>query len=178
MAAMDPASTDRYWVDYEGPMGKHTMQFRMDSFTAETAARNSIVGFLQVLLPFVYPTVTFYGLRYAMQGQNVSNPLAWSTLQGTATGVLAPENYPRYISWVGRSSNNRRVRIFLYGCISAVTPDYRLNDGESAPADAGMDYLNSTSSLMVAIDSVRPVWKAYANQGYNAYHQRKRRIVA
>jgi hypothetical protein len=178
MDPLEPFNTDRYWVDYEGPMGKRTMQFRVSSFTSESAARTSIVGFIQALLPSVYPTVQFYGLRYAAQGSNVSNPVSWTTLTGTGGGVLAQENYPRYISWIGRTSGGRRVRLYLYGCVSAVTPDYRLNDGESAPADAGMDYLNSAASVFVAIDNLRPVWKNYANQGYNAYHQRKRRQVA
>lgn len=156
-------------------MGKRTMQFRTDSFTSESAARASIAGFISVLLPFVYTTVQFYGLRYASLGSNVSNPIAWSTLVGTAGGVLAQENYPRYVGWVGRTTGGRRVRLYLYGAASIVTPDYRLNDGESGVADAGMDYLNSSSSVFTAIDNLRPVWKNYANQGYNAYHQRKRR---
>lgn len=178
MAALDPATTDRYYLDYEGPMGKRTMQFRAATGTSQGSVVTSIITFINNIKSAVYTSVTFNALRFSNTGSNVSNPLVWTPISGTVAGTLAPENYPRYIDFVGRSVDGRRVRLYVYGCNFVVTDDYRIQIAEQAVISQAVNYLNSAQSLFTTISGSVPVWKAYANSGYNSYHQKKRRQAA
>ena len=158
-------------------MGKHTLQFRAEQGFTTAQVTTAITSFLNILLPILHNSVVFNALRRAEIGQPHSNPLPWTLMTGASATALTPPNYPRFISFVGRSSFNRRVKISLYGTTLTVTDDYRLNFSESSAVEAAVNFLNSSSAPFVSIDGWRPVWKAYANQGYNSYHERKRRAV-
>lgn len=159
-------------------MGKRTMQFRTNEVVSDATVESAIKAFLNPLVSIIHQTVVFGTLRRAERLSNVSNPVPWTVMTGGVSGIMNPTIYPRYISFIGRSRGGRRVRIFVYGTSIAVTDDYRLNFSESSAIEASLAALNSPSSIFMAIDGTRPIWKAYANQGYNAYHQRKRRAVA
>jgi hypothetical protein len=178
MAPLPPSSTVRYFLDYEGVMGKHTMQFRAEQGFTDAQVITGITNFLNPLLSIIHQSVVFNSLRKAAAGSNISNPVTWSLITGNSATALTPPNYPRFISFIGRSFNNRRCRIYLYGTTVTITDDYRLNFSESSAVQAAVDFLNSAAAPFAAIDGFHPVWKAYANQGYNSYHERKRRAVA
>jgi len=178
MAPLSPDNTRRYWLDYEGIMGKHTFQVRTIGGVSDATLVTALQNFLAPLLPIVHNSVVFNALRKAEAGSNVSNPVAWSLVTGASSTALLPPNYPRFVSFVGRSPNNRRVRIYLYGTTLAISDDYRLNFSESAAIQDAVAYLNSVACPFVAVDGFDPVWKLYGNQGYNSYHERKRRVVS
>lgn len=178
MAPVNPNNTRRYWLDYEGVMGKHSFQVRTGGGVTDATVVTALQNFLNPLLAVIHNSVVFNSLRRADAGTNVSNPVPWSIITGASATALLPPNYPRFISFIGRSGFNRRVRIYLYGTTIGITDDYRLNFSESSAVEAAVAYLNSVACPFVSIDGFDPVWKAYANQGYNSYHERKRRSVA
>lgn len=177
MAPLPESNTARYFVDYEGPMGKRTIQFRSLEAGGTGQTITGIRDFLTILKPIIYSSVTFNGLRRANAGSNVSNPIAWAPITGNVAGTLPPSEYPRFFAFWGRSSDGRELKLTFYGGTLQVSDDFRLQRGENATLGTAIDFLNSGAGAFTTISGVAPTWKQYANSGYNAYHQRKRRTA-
>lgn len=173
---LEEHNTPRYFLDYEGPMGKRVIQLRVNPADAGPSAVTAVQQLVQLLRDLVYTSVTFNGLRYAAAGTNVSNPVLWTPVQGTQAGVIDGARYPRYMSFVGRGPDGRRIRFSVYGVTGFPDNDYRTLPGEFAPVAAVLNYLNNDTNPFRTISGSVPVWKQYANQGFNAYYQRKRRL--
>lgn len=170
-------NTPRYFLDYEGDMGKRTAQIRSDPSLSHTSVAQAIAAYVELLRPITYMAVVFTSLRFAPAGSNVSNPVDWTSVAGTANTTQVGADYPRFISFAGRSTSGRLVRLFHYGCTLAQTNDFRIQLAENTVVTAIRDFLNDQALAFLTIDGTRAVWKPYANAGYNAYHQRKRRVV-
>lgn len=170
-------NTPRLFLDYEGNYGKRSAQFRIAVGADPNDAMQSIANLVQTLKPIIFSDTTFTGVRYAAAGSNVSNPLGWAPTTGTATGTLATTDYPRFFAFWGRSQDGREVRLTFYGSNLGVTPDYRVTGGENSTIAAAILQLN-TDTMFRTISGALPRWKQYANTGYNAYHQRRRRVTA
>lgn len=171
------SNTARYFLDYEGPYGKHSAQFRANPAGDPASVVPTIQSFINTLKPAIHTDTTFTGVRYADVGSNISNPLGFAPVSGTATGTLATEHYPRFFAFWGRGPDGRELKLTFYGGNIGVTSDYRIGPGENSTIAACVLYLNTTS-VFTTISGSRPVWKQYANTGYNAYFQRKRRTTA
>lgn len=179
MADWPQDNTARFFLDYEGDMGKRTVQFRPLGAATESAMITEIAGLINILKAIIYPSVTFNSLRVAVAGSNVTNPVTgWTPILGTASSTLSTENYPRFVSFVGRDTTGNKVRMSFYGTNVSISADYRLLVGENTTIAAAVSYLNDGSRLFGTIANHKPIFKNYANQGFNAYHQRKRRAVA
>lgn len=175
MAPLPVNLTDTYFCDYEGPMGERSFQFRLPSGSADADASTSLQNFLNTVQPIVHSTVQFIGLRKRLAGTTVSYPITWLPMSGSAAGTLQPDNYPRFLSVVGRSNDGRRVKLSLYGISIGVSSDYRLSQGESSAVLALTQFLNGNTCPWVTISGNDPVWQLYANTGYNAYFQQEQR---
>lgn len=170
-------NTGRFFIDYEGPYGKHSAQLRGNFDVDPQSAVAAISSLLTTLKPIIVQDTTFTGVRYALSGTNISNPLSFAPIQGTAAGTLAQIDYPRFFAFWGRGPDGRETKLTFYGGNVGVTNDYRITGGENATIAAVINQLNS-SSQWTTISGSRPIWKQYANTGYNAYFQRKRRVTA
>lgn len=174
--------TPTYFVDYTGLFGERSFQVRTAPTTTDAAALSSIAGFLTILLPDFHNDVSFIGVRKRAVGATVSLPVSgWTVMTGTgATGT--PEiDYPKYVNFVGRARAGvgRRVRLSLYGMIVPIEGDYRLELADLGGAiNDAVDYLNtqSTAGIFRTIDGNPANWYLYANEGFNAYYQRKARV--
>lgn len=178
MAPMLDVLTDIYHVDYEGPHGRHSLQFRFPAGTAvevEQAAAISIVNALKVFVPV---GVSFLGARVQAAASPNSFPTTWSPIAGTNATNLSGWQYPQFISFVGRSLEGRRVRVTLQGAQFANDDDYRLPAQGNAQVTAVLTQLKTAAPQIRTIAGTIPVWNEYANIGWNAYFQRKRRRVA
>ena len=170
-------NTARLFLDYEGPYGKRTMQFRSSLVGGISAAAGQVESFVNIIRGAITVETIFTGLRLAEAGSNVSNPVEWLPIQGTVNNTLAPTEYPRFFAFWGRGNDGRETKLTVYGGVFSVTADYRLQRVEQLIIGQAIDYLNSTATF-TTISGSRPTWKQYANTGYNAYHQRKRRTAA
>lgn len=171
------SNTGRFFVDYEGPYGRHSFQLRGNFDTDPQSAIPSISSLLNAVKPVIHQDTIFTGVRYALTGSNVSNPVGFTPIQGTATGTLAPEFYPRFFAFWGRGPDGRETRLTFFGGNIGVTSDYRIVPGENATIASVITLLNTTS-IWTTISGSRPVWKSYANIAYNSHFQRKRRTSA
>jgi hypothetical protein len=178
MAPLALNLTDRYYVDYEGVAGKHTIMFRFTPETVFEDAVAKITSVIQAMKTWVGLTTTFNNLRVSQSGTVVSFPAAWTPIIGTNNAPFGPERYPQFISWVGRDFNGIRVRYTVHGAVVAPDSDYRVLANENANVLAVLNALKGGTTSLVTAGGTTPVLNNYANFGYNAYFQRKRRKVA
>lgn len=179
MAPLPDNNTKTYFLDYEGPMGAHTIQMRTTDATADNNAVTVLSQLATFLAEQMYSTVTFTGVRVRQRNQNFSLPVSgWESITGELPGTLAQENYPKFVSFIGRSNGGRRVSIQVYGTNLLVTTDYRLSVVEVPWVSTILSFLEPLTGSFLGIDGGQVTWKGYANMGYNAYFQRKRRRVA
>lgn len=174
MAPIDPANTDRLFVDYVFDSTRHTVIFRKQ--TADTLA--GLVAwandFLEDNKALFQSSVSFDGARVALQNSNVTNPVDWTTVNGTGGGGTVDKK-PRFGSFVGRDAQGHRTKLTFFGVIYADDPDYRVYASTEALIAAAVGQLNSLTAAPGSIVGSKPVWKAYMNLGYNAYWQRQAR---
>lgn len=175
MAPLPPNTTPTYFVDYTGPMGTRSFQFRTAASVTEVEAVNRLNTFLTALRPMIYASVTFTGVRRRAAGGTASFPVpGFTPVAGTAAGVLSAVNYPRYISFYGRTlvDPGRRLRFAIYGASFADEGDYRLEGADGGGAvGAAINALSvaTAAGTFCAIDGNPVVWKVYVNVKDNDY---------
>lgn len=178
MAPLPDNNTQRTFIDYSGPTGEHTVQLRFDS-TADFSALVSYTNTIATLVAdALWDQMDVTGLRYAGLGQNFSIPLGFTPLPGQVAVSVAEANFPRFVSFVGRSAGGRRVRFYLWGVHFNTPSNYRFPLGVAAELDALHTALSVDTADLCAIDSLPFTLKNYINVGYNSYYERKRRLVA
>jgi len=175
MAPLPPESTRRYYFDYICDTIPHTVQMR----TTETASDIGAFGEFQALTNIIAPLFSLCsltGIRRSDIGSNISYGVLPGSVWTFGTGGQTDVNRPAFLSFIGRSpSSGRRVRVFFYGLVGVTQDDYRLTGVESTEVQDAVNYLNTIGGYWISISGGFAVWKAYANQGFNAYWQRKAR---
>jgi hypothetical protein len=169
MAPLPPNSTARLWVDYETCGENHSAQIRLADGEDPAEAATEF-GDLITAVTSMFFLSTFLGARYAASGSNVSNDvdLVWPVTWGSAVGPHFASS--RYVDFIGRSLDGRRVRFALFGCnIEAEGGDYRIPAAASTAVANGLEVLDNTEGTFVSINGFKPNWKRYVNIGSNAY---------
>jgi len=178
MAPLSPSNTVRWFLDYTTSNGDHTMEARATGTAATDASFAS--DFFSALLLALAPrltTITIAGLRRAAAGTNVSLPATWSGEASYGSGSQSVINAPVYLSFVGRSAAGRRARIFIYGVSAQTEDDYRYEAVDHGEISDALEVLNGAVNFFLAIDGLDVIWNPYANAGFNAYYQRKARLL-
>jgi len=170
--------TLKYFLDYEGAAGEHTLLFRFSPAVTDANAITRITAIVNTLKAFVTSATVFNRLRRADVGSNLSFPLAWTSIAGTSATAIAASQYPQFVSWVGRDLGGVRTRLTLHGASTTSDADYRILASENASVAAVLAALRTVSPAVVTVADAIPVWNDYCNTGYNAHFQRKRRKVA
>lgn len=169
MAPLPPNSTARFKVFYTNIAQQHVMDIR--SADSPVAFGLNVDDLLNALSGMLLATV-IDEVQFAASGSNVFNAVT-TGIEGLTygTGAGTPNLRAAYVNFVGRSSGGRRVRLAVFG-VNNVTDDYRFISGESAFIDNALLALNATANHFICIDGLAPIWKNYANSGFNAYWQR------
>lgn len=176
MAPLPDNLTDRYFVDYETSAGEHTVLFRYLSGTDQAAAILDLRAVISALLPRMFNTTQFLGLRFSATGSNVSNPLPFAGLVGGLPVGGPVQEGPKFISFIGRSATGRRSRLFFYGTDYFPAADYRILVPNDAALTDAFNILSTPGTSRCAPDGSTPViWKSYVNVGYNSYIERRQR---
>jgi hypothetical protein len=150
---------------------EHEVQFRLLSpFT-----QSDLVGWAYNWLndnKALYGTdVEFHSADWIAQGSSVRNPVSWTSITGTGTPATFPTRLSRSGSFVGRSPDGRKVRIFLYGWVYGADATYRIYGSEDPILQAAIDDLNALTSRVGTISGSAPTFKPYLNFRNNAYWQ-------
>lgn len=170
MAPLSPSNTARFRVHYTVIGKQHAMEVRSSSSPA--AVGTFLQTFLADLGALQYASVIDF-VDFAVSGSNVFNPVTtgaeaftWGSGAGTTSAI------PLFINFIGRTSGGRRIRMAVFGTTGNAV-DYRYLAGENATVDNARADLVAAGSLLLGIDGLTPIWKTYANVGWNAYWQRK-----
>lgn len=176
LVALPQDNTARLWLDYTVAGRARSIQFRRPT---SLDFANVLSSFRQVLVANItafYASTVFTAARYAEAGSNVTNPLFFTSLTGTGSGLQAAQDTPRFLSWAGRDASGHKVRYYLYGTKLAegVPGDYRYTTGESTAVTAlKTDLFDFLDELGVCtINGQAPTMNDYTNTGFNSYHQR------
>lgn len=172
MAPLPPNSTPRFRVHYTNAAKSHTMNIRTND--SPSALGVSVNVFMLAIAGILLPT-TIDLVEFAAQGSNVFNSVV-SGIEGAAYGGGVPiaSTPATYVNFIGRSSDGRRVRLAAFGIV-APGGDFRWMPGENASVDSAIDALNHADNHFQAIGGLKPIWKQYANGGFNAYWQKELR---
>lgn len=177
VAPLLTTNTQRFLVRQQTNGGLHTTLFRAPNGVAPATVISEITAFLNQLRLSMWDTWSATGLDYAPAFSTVTTPQAWTPIVGSNTGVGRTDHQrdPIFISFIGRTSQGRRVKLTFFG--SAFTPDqnYRVDVGQASNLTSCITLLNGSSAPISAIDGNKPLWKPYVDSGYNAYWQRKNR---
>jgi hypothetical protein len=172
MAPLPPDSTPRFKVFYTNSGQQHTMNIR--SHDSPSAFGLNVDDFLNALSGLLTAT-TIDEVQFAATGSNVFNPVT-SGIEGNTYGSGAGSTLVRasYVDFIGRSTDGKRVRLAVFGTKDLGT-DFRFVAGENADVDAAIVALSAGANHFVTISDANPIWKSYANAGFNAYWQRAER---
>jgi len=169
MAPLPPSNTARFKVFYTNCGKQHTLQVR--SADSPLAVGLNIDDFFQALSIVLFSTV-IDEVQFAASGSDIFNAITTGIEGNTyGSGAGSITSVPVYLDFVGRSSGGRRVRATVLG-VTTIGTDYRFVAGESTVIDAAVAALQAPANHWLAIDGIEPVWKTYANAGYNAHWQR------
>jgi hypothetical protein len=172
MAPLPPNNTDRFKVFYTNAGHQHVMDVRCADSDVDFAAQMD--AFLTALSPKMLAT-TIDQVQLSLAGNNFFLPVA-TDLDGNTYGSGAGNagSAASFISFGGRSSVARRVKITVFG-VNDTGTDWRFSPGEDSAVDAAIAALQDFDNHFTAIDGSGVTWKNYANAGYNAYWQRQLR---
>ena len=176
MTALPPNGTPTAFLRYTNGFARHVTQFRFAPEVLPEDAQQMVAAFVDVARLLLSPDGVFDQLDYREANSDVTYPLPWSGVPGAFTSVGTLIDRPRFVSWVGRSTNGHKVRITMFpGVAVNPTNNYRLEPGEVTICDDVLTLLRGTSVDFRAIDAGQPIWKNYTNVGLNSYFQRKAR---
>jgi hypothetical protein len=170
MAPLPPSNTPRFKIHYTNVNQAHVMDVRWGgSPSALSAAFTGILTGLSA--QFAGSVVDL--VEFAASGSNIFNSVV-SGLEGFTWGSGAGSLTDRttYINFIGRSTGGRRVRLAIFGALG-ISSNFRYTAGELASIDGAIAVLNDPGQPFQAIDGLKPIWKSYANAGYNAYWQKQ-----
>lgn len=169
MAPLPESNTDRYFLDYSVNTIQHTMVSRTDPSVTDA---EMIAAFAAILTAAsAHSTViTVDGLRFALEGSNVSNPVPWT--EDTEYGSVTPNRdlAPYFASFTGRSTDGRRSRLDIYGWVQSPGPDWRIQSADDTSVTDILAILNDdTDGMFLSISGGAPTWHEYANMSVSDY---------
>lgn len=178
VVAIDPTNTARMFLDYTVGGAPRSVTLRFSNGDNARSKLGNVHSFIDSQSAAFGNNVVFSGARLAGKGSNVTVPLDWVAIDGTAPAAIENPNKTLFASIVGRDDTGHKVRWFWYGLFFGAPPaDYRI-DGESFPLVTGffVDFQAFVAANSVlTINLLPPTINDYVNVGYNAYHQRQAR---
>lgn len=177
MAPLVKNLTTRWYLDYAFPGGQHTVQFRTPAAVDDAEAVGAIGAFADAVKDTAFTSWSTTRLRKCAAGNVLSFPVNFVNRVGTLSGNYLVMNYPRFVSWTGRSTDGRRCRITVFGMDVNVSDDYRLEAGEIGSLADVITLLQAPTNPFCSASGVDVTWNPYVNVGYNAYFQRRARRV-
>lgn len=175
MAPLPESSTDRYFLDYSVNTVGHTMLCRTDPSVTDEDVISAFDAILTAAAAHS-TTISVDGLRFALEGSNVTNPVAWTGDAEYGSGSPNRDLAPYFASFTGRATTGRRARLDIFGWVQTPGPDWRIQSADDSSVTTIVDLLNnSTDGLFLAIDGGAPAWHEYANMSVSDYWVRQLR---
>lgn len=176
MAAHDPKANRRYFFTYQANIDQHTMMMRCSDTVGGPAAQSAFTAIFNALAPQLWLT-TPVKLEIAFAGSDVRLPVAGTSFPTSwGAGVPSLRDSVYGIAFPGRGSLGAKSRVYVIPTKLQGDNNYRYNNGESAPIDAVIAYLNSSApELWWAADGTKAAWYSYATSKQNDHFVGRRR---
>ncbi len=174
MAPLPVTNTRRYFLDYHTDVAAHTVMVRTTGSVDEATFSSVFGNFLTQLAP-ILNLITVDGLRVAVAGSNVTNPAVWSGGASYGTGTEQGFLTPRELCFLGRSSDGRRARLFVFGYKGATPVDFRIESSGSPEISNAYGILNANPGIFISISGLATVKYPYVDVNFNSYWERQRR---
>lgn len=175
MAPLPVNTTNRLWVRKVGISGTHEIMFRGQAGSDQVDLAAAAEEFLNATKGLVYESDVWASARYSAAGSDLSFPIGWAPIAGANGSAYDGRNQPFFVDWVGRGNDGRRVRWSIQGAVPFNDSNYRAVQGENAAVDAGIVALIAGVTILATISGSPMFPYPYADVGWNAYQQRKRR---
>jgi hypothetical protein len=168
MAALSPANTPRFRINYNVNTKVHDFQIR--SAGSPGSVGTAVDAFLTALATNLFG-LTVQTVEFAATGSNVFIPVT-SGIEGNVYGggVGNQDEIPNFIGFVGRSAAGKKWKLAVNGT-KVLGGNYRFVAGENTVVDNAIAALNAYTGL-IAIDGAAVTVYTYANAGRNAHWQR------
>lgn len=167
MAALPQSNTARWWLVYNVNSTQHKLMVRTLG-SATGAQMNTVFNTLLGIVSAATNQITPLNLEFAVQGSNVRNTVAWTGAPTYGLGTeVGTDGRARTFSAVGRSTDGRKSKLFIFGAKTFSEGDYRVDIGEGTAVANLITHLNSASGVYLSISGLQPVWKGYVNIGFN-----------
>ncbi len=167
MAALPPFNTERWWIVYTNNGTTHRLMMRTNAGATAANVSLTLQGVFSRLAPILYAT-SILGLEFSVINSNVRNAATYSGTASFGTGSgSGVDTRARALSFVGRSPDGRKNRLFVFGAKDISEGDYRVDTTESTDVAALVTYLNGATGAFLSISGAQPVYKNYANIGFN-----------
>lgn len=164
-----PASnTERYWMVYDVDGNQHKMQMRVPNGHPSASVESAYTQLLNALAPSLWQ-IDVIRLERAVQGSDVRNPVAWTGATSFGLGAPADITQAATYSFVGRSNDGRKNRVFVFGAKNVGQDDYRYLTAESADVAAALVVLNGLPNAFLSISGLKPLYSGYANVNINQH---------
>lgn len=163
MAPLPESSTERVKYIYQNAINQHSVTWRVVSGTP-TADVDDLMQAMLTNIGIGCLASTITGVERALIGSNIFNPVADSSLLGDAFGSEVGNQIAdaQFISFVGRGSDGRRARLYLYGW-KVADFNFRLLPSENPNVGTFVAALNTVSAPLLTIGGTAPIWHNYAN---------------
>lgn len=170
MAPLPHNNTGIFYLDYSTEGHDHVMEVRFGTGSSALEAAGFADAFLSAVSSQLF-LHTIIGARVQDIGTNVSYPVEWDGDATYGAGTEGEYATAIYMSFVGRSLDGRRARIYLFGAKNVADPgdhNYRYSTAASW-VTGGLAALQALPECPVSISGEPVAWKQYSNVGINAY---------
>jgi len=176
MAPADPTATMRLKVLYSGPFGNHTMLLHAKDGVSSGDFISDAIALLNQMAKLMYSAAVFTDALLAFAGSDIFNAITFTAIPSTGSVTPTINSAPStFIQFGGRSTDGRRVKLYLFESGFEYRSDMRYQSGENTDLDDTVAMLNDEASTIGTITGAAPVWKSYVNVGQNDYLTHKAR---
>lgn len=172
MAPIDPTTSARLKLGYEGPYGRHTLLLRGGIDGIETDLTDAALLLIDEFQNWQYDGTVWDTAEFATGGVHFYTPVdSWTPITiDNAIGTSAADVPSRFMNMCGRSTaTGRRTKLYLFEVAENGGHSMRLTAAENANVATLVDGLNGVGINLAAVDGTPVVWKNYVNFGQNDY---------
>jgi len=164
-----PASnTKRYFIGNMAGNLHHEIQVRVTDAVTDGLAIGVFQSVFTALADACFQDTSFDTLSVALKGSDIRNPVAgWTPIDGTVAVNQPANDDPLTLCARGRSSDGRKVRMFLWGVSFTRPENWVLVPVTSTPLEQFPLNLNSGTNVWMSISEQQPAWKFDYTVSYN-----------
>lgn len=169
MSVTPRTTQDRVKLHYHTNSHNHVMLLHFVNGITPSLAAGRCTALANILKTYLTTLGGFDRVEMATAGSNVFNDIAFTPVAGTNTNAPEVNGRAQFLSFVGRTPQGKRVRLFFYTDLTIADASYRCTPAELSIVGSILTELRNNVNPIVAVDGGTPVWKDYANLGWSKY---------